>query len=294
MQNLRLGIFSAACVLLMAASASAQAPLTSGDIQRLQDTVYDLSGEMSGLRSRDARLAEEIEPQLDEIREEVIYLKVKLRKEGSVPRSEYTALRDRLETLRTRVRGGVDSRQTAPAPPATQRPSVTSTNAWEIPVGSEFDVRLQARLNSGTAAVEDRIDATTLVDFVRDGRVLVPAGSVMRGVVTSVTPAGRLERRGSVTLLFDRLTVSGRTYSMRGTVTEALESEGIAGETGKIATGGAVGAILGGILGGFKGALAGILIGAGGTVAATEGEDVDLPPGTVLRVRFDSPLVIGQ
>ena len=36
--------------------------------------------------------------------------------------------------------------------------------------------------------------------------------------------------------------------------------------------------------------LAGILIGAGGTVAATPGKDVELPPGTVLRLRFDAPL----
>jgi len=55
-----------------------------------------------------------------------------------------------------------------------------------------------------------------------------------------------------------------------------------------------VGAIIGGILGGFKGALAGILIGGGGTIAATEGKDVELPPGTVLRVRLDSPLILDR
>ena len=55
-----------------------------------------------------------------------------------------------------------------------------------------------------------------------------------------------------------------------------------------------MGAIIGGILGGFKGALAGILIGGGGTIAATEGSDVDLPPGTVLRVRMDAPLDVAQ
>ena len=71
---------------------------------------------------------------------------------------------------------------------------------------------------------------------------------------------------------------------------QALESEGIRGEVGKIGTGAGVGAIIGGIIGGAKGALAGILIGAGGTVAATEGTDLNLPPGTVLRVRLDSPL----
>jgi len=32
-----------------------------------------------------------------------------------------------------------------------------------------------------------------------------------------------------------------------------------------------------------------VLIGGGGTIAATEGKDVTLPPGTILRVRMDSP-----
>ncbi|MBI4486201.1 MAG: hypothetical protein HY655_09345, partial [Acidobacteria bacterium] len=81
-------------------------------------------------------------------------------------------------------------------------------------------------------------------------------------------------------------------YPIRATVTQALESEGIMAEKERIGAGAGVGAIIGGILGGFKGALAGILIGAGGTIAATEGKDVELPPGTALRVRMDAPLVI--
>jgi len=57
-----------------------------------------------------------------------------------------------------------------------------------------------------------------------------------------------------------------------------------------LSRGAGVGAIIGAILGGAKGALAGILIGGGGTIAATEGTDVELPAGTVLRVRMDAPL----
>ena len=49
----------------------------------------------------------------------------------------------------------------------------------------------------------------------------------------------------------------------------------------------AIGAIIGGIIGGAKGALLGVLIGGGGTIAATEGKDVTLPAGTILRVSLD-------
>jgi hypothetical protein len=75
-------------------------------------------------------------------------------------------------------------------------------------------------------------------------------------------------------------------------LTQALESEGIMGEKEKIGIGAGAGAIIGAILGGAKGALAGILIGGGGTIAATEGKDVELPAGTVLRVRLDSALAL--
>jgi hypothetical protein len=155
--------------------------------------------------------------------------------------------------------------------------------------GREIDVRLERELTSDTAQVEDRFEATTVVDMYQGNRVLIPAGSVMRGVVSSVDRASRTDRKGSLTVAFDQVTVRGRDYPMRGTVTQAIESEGIKGEAGKIAAGSAVGAIIGGILGGTKGAVLGVLIGGGGTIAATEGKDVTLPPGTVLRVRFDNP-----
>jgi hypothetical protein len=115
---------------------------------------------------------------------------------------------------------------------------------------------------------------------------------VMRGVVTDVEPATRTNRTARLTVSFDQVTVGGQVYAMRGTVFQAIEGDGLRGETGRIGAGAGVGAILGGLLGGFKGTLAGILVGAGGTIAATEGRQVDLPQGSVLRVRLDSPLLI--
>jgi hypothetical protein len=116
----------------------------------------------------------------------------------------------------------------------------------------------------------------------------------MRGVVSSVNKAGRVERKGSMTVAFDRVTITGKSYPIRATVTQAIESEGIKGEKEKIGIGAGAGAIIGAILGGVKGAVAGVLIGGGGTIAATEGKDVELPSGTVLRVRLDSPLNLAK
>lgn len=305
----------AVALALATAPASAQTTtVTSSDIERLQFAVDDARRDASQLRARNTTLADRLETELDELGEEVIYLKVRLRKERSVPRSEYSDLRDRIDDVRNRARSSTesstsgsypdsrdtgrypDSRDTGRYPDSRSSSSSTSTSTRsapnEIPAGQELDVRLQTELNSGTAQVEDRFEATTIVDLYQDERVLVPAGSVLRGVITSVDPASRTDRKGSLTVSFDQITVNGRSYPIRATVTQALESEGIRGETGRIATGAGVGAIIGGILGGFKGALAGILIGGGGTVVATEGKDVDLPSGTVLRIRFDAPVML--
>jgi hypothetical protein len=288
-----------ALVVAPSRTSSAQMNVTSSDVQRLQDGIYDASRDVTQLRTRDARLATQLESELDDARDEAIYLKVKIRKNEPIARSEYSDLRDRIEDIRSRARGDSTGRYTPPAAVTpSDRPAPagssgrTSASTADVPVGTEFDVRLQKTLNSGTAQVEDRFEATTMVDLMQGDRVLVPAGSVMRGIVSSVTKAGRVERKGSMTVSFDQVTVRGRNYPIRATVTQALESEGIKGEAGRIGTGAGVGAIIGGILGGFKGALAGILIGGGGTIAATEGTDVNLPPGTVLRVSLDSGLNI--
>jgi hypothetical protein len=281
-------IIAAALLVMAPLPALAQAQLTAADIQRLQDNVFDAGSDVSRLRQRDPRLAESLERELDDLRDEVIYLKVKMRKTGAT-RAEYSDLRDRIDQLRSQARG-----EPAPAATSSSRNPVVDDRlrATEIPVGTEFDVLLQSRLNSGTARVEDRFDATTIVPYERNGRLLVPSGSVMRGVVNAVTPASRgVNRKGELTLVFDRFSIDGRTYSVRATVIRALEGEA---DTGRVAAGAGVGAIIGGILGGMRGALAGILIGGGGTVAATEGNEVDLAPGTVLRVRLDAPLDVSQ
>jgi hypothetical protein len=296
---------TALVVTVLAAPAAAQ-NVTQVEIQRLQENIFQAGTDVSQLRSRDASRAATLQTELDDLRDEVVYLKVKLRKERSLARTEYADVRDRIEDLRTRARDDRYNTAAAPAPaavpssprstatPSTANGTGTAANrgALEIPAGTEIDVRLSNVLSSGTAQVEDRFEGTTLVDVNVNGRAAIPAGSVMRGVVTAVEPATRTNRTARMTVSFDQVTVNGRAYPMRGTVTQAIEGEGIKGETARIGTGAGVGAIIGGILGGFKGALAGILIGGGGTIAATEGKEVELPQGSVLRVRVDSPIQI--
>jgi hypothetical protein len=119
--------------------------------------------------------------------------------------------------------------------------------------------------------------------------IVVPAGSLLRGFVSSVKPATKVDRQGSLTLSFDEAVIDQAHLRVRASVVDALDGKTSQDNT-RIGVGAAVGAVLGGILGGGKGALVGVLVGGGGTMASTEGADVDLPVGTVLRIRLDQPL----
>jgi hypothetical protein len=175
---------------------------------------------------------------------------------------------------------------TAPSGPTEANPSEFGV----IPAGQELDVRLQTSLSSETATPEQRFEAVTAVDLTQNGRVMVPAGSTVRGVVSAVEKAGRIERTGRLTLAFDSITVRGREYPMRATATQVFQSGGIREEAGTAGVGGGAGAIIGGILGGVKGAIVGAVIGAGGAIAATDGKDITLPAGSYVRLRVDSPV----
>jgi hypothetical protein len=175
------------------------------------------------------------------------------------------------------------------APPAGPT-EVNTTQRGSIPAGQELDVRLQTALSSETAMPEQRFEALTAADVTQDGQVLIPAGSRVRGVITDVKRPGRIDRVGSLTLSFDQIEVRGRSHPIRAMATQVFESGGIREEAGTAGVGAGAGAVIGGLLGGLKGAVLGAAIGAGGAIAATEGKDVSLPAGSIIRIRMDQPV----
>jgi hypothetical protein len=273
----------AVSIVALAASVRAQAPVAETDLTRLETTAGEIAKQIPALERTDASLAADVKKTLTGLQEDITYLKVKFRREGSVSRAEFGDVRDRLETLRLKAQVPMVTAQPTTADPVDR--------IYTVPVGTLLDVRLQTPLNSGTAKAEQRFEATTILDFTMNNVAVIPAGSIVRGFVSSVRAAGRIDRKGSLTLSFDELRVDNRNYKLRAAVEQALDGK-TAQDTTRIGVGAAVGAIIGGILGGGKGALAGVLIGGGGTIASTEGADVDLPVGTILRLRVDQPLEI--
>lgn len=266
-----------ALALLIPMPLAAQT-VTSAELLRLQDNIAEISKDLTTVRARNPTVANELQTELNNASDDAAYLRVKLRRNEVVSRAEYLELLDRIDNIRAKTRD--EAKPSARIAP----------RAADVPAGTEFDVKLTKALSSATASVEDAFEATTLVDLVSGSRTIVPAGSVMRGTVSAVHRAGRIDRKGSLRLSFDRITIRHTSYVILATVTQTIESEGIRSDAGKIGAGAGVGAVIGGILGGFKGAVAGVLVGGGGVIAATEGSDVELPAGSVLRVKLDSGL----
>lgn len=279
----RTWMMALACVAVLAtAMPRAQfSTVPPDDVSALGRRVDEARAALATARATsgvDASELSRLDTELTDLDEEIVYLRVKARRGERVSDNDRRDVATRLTRVEERLAGAVAS----------------TGSGTEIPVGTEMDVRLQTPLSSKDAKVEQRVDATTVVPLTRQGRTLVPAGAAVRGHVAAVEPATRLDRRGRLVITFTRLTANGDTHDVTLSITQALESDGIKGEAGRIGVGAGVGAVLGGILNGVKGAIAGILIGGGGAVLATEGTDVELPVGTILRVRFDAPLELGR
>src|SRR5438309_2625728 len=158
-----------ALVLGLGRVAAAQSNVTSADVQRLQDDIYDASRDLSQLRSRDTARASQLQSELDDARDEAVYLRVKLRRNEPISRSDYDDLRSRIDTIRSRARGessaGASGSQLPPSerdrdyprtgerdyPRDTSRPAGSvgrTNNPNEVPAGTEFDVRLEKTLSS--------------------------------------------------------------------------------------------------------------------------------------------------
>ena len=137
-----------------------------------------------------------------------------------------------------------------------------------------------------------RIPADADADLLRNGNLNYGRGQPawVEGVVSDVDKATRTDRTGSLTLSFDRMRVNGRQHRIRESATQVFESGGGRDEAPTAGVGAGVGGIVGGIIGGVKGAVLGAAIGAGGAIAATEGKNVDLPAGSIIRIRMDSPV----
>ena len=71
MRCIRRAALTALITIGLAASAAAQGNVTQADIQRLQDNVYQAGTDVTQARTRDAARANQLQAELDDLRDEV-------------------------------------------------------------------------------------------------------------------------------------------------------------------------------------------------------------------------------
>jgi hypothetical protein len=252
------------------------------DLQRLQEDLANLDDELKDLEPGDAK-AEAFRQRAEEIREETIYLKVKMRHQENAGREGTGVLFDEVSELRRSITSLRDDIEGAFG---------RSDREVQIPDGTELLVRLEEPLSSKTARREDRFEATIFRPVRFEGVNAIPAGTRLRGIVRDCEPAQRPSRSGRLELDFDALYLDRARLDLRGRVTSIWQDDDRPDKKEKAGIGAVLGGVLGGILGGRKGAIAGVLIGGTGAVVATKGDDLELPAGTILAVRLEKPLSV--
>lgn len=174
----------------------------------------------------------------------------------------------------------------APTPAPTPEPI-------ELPAGTTLSLVFDATVSSATAQVGDAVTARLGADVKSGEKVLLNAGSEVRGKVVSAKRSGKVKGRAELQVEFDTIEVNGRSYTIDTTsVAETATSD--KGRDAKIIGGAAgAGAIIGGIADGGSGALKGVLIGgAAGTggVLLTRGKDVVFEQSSRHQVKLQKSL----
>lgn len=258
---------------------------TSRDLQRLQDELVTLEDTLRDVPPNHAR-ATEFRDRAEEIRESATYLKVQMRRHQRGRGAGLGASREDVEWVRKDI-------QTLQNDVYTALNLRYSGGEAALREGTEIQVRLDQPLSSATARVEDRVEATVISPVRLDNRVVIPTGTRVRGVVRRAERAERPAKGGSLELTFDTLLFDDNTRTtMSSRVIAVHENLDRSESAQRAGIGAALGAILGSVIGGKKGALVGILVGGTGGLAATKGEDVVMPEGTILSLNLDRPLTV--
>jgi outer membrane lipoprotein SlyB len=180
----------------------------------------------------------------------------------------------------------VDGAAPPPLPPAAKFREFT------VPEGTRLALRLTSPLGSSTSRVNDAVEASLDEPVMVEGLAALPAGSLVRGVVTEAVPSAKVQGRARLSVRFQSVSIGDEAYALSAGLQQTAES-GVASDARTIGIPAAGGAVIGAIIGGKKGAGIGAAVGGGaGTavVLSTTGEEIHLPSGTILSVAIDGAI----
>jgi type IV secretion system protein VirB10 len=251
-----------------------------------QPTELGASADESQINQRELELAEQkrtLEERLEALEA----------REAELKQQERSKPAEAPKITRRPRRGLPEVVQVASRPEPEQR-TVTVT----VPASTGIEVEFLAGLSSEEALAGDPVETFVVNDVMQDGRVVIPAGSVVAGLVTDVQPAKKIGGRARLALDFDTLRLtSGNEVAIRSSV-EFVGKKQTGKDAATIGGSAAGGAILGRVLSGDdkdKGTVLGAVVGAaiGTAVAAKNKTDpVLIDSGEITELLLYEPVVL--
>lgn len=188
-----------------------------------------------------------------------------------------------------------------------QSPTVNTGDVRVVPPGAELELSLSTEIEAGETVEGDEFFGKISKDVVVDGRVVIPRGTVLHGVLIAMEGPKRAGRNGYINTHFDYLvTPDGRKVPIVGdSTTRDSKGKAAAKVVGRAAGYTAVGGVMGTLIalqfGGLAAAAAshgttlagGAAIGGatGLTVAMLKkGKSVLLQPGADMHIKLSEPL----
>lgn len=182
--------------------------------------------------------------------------------------------------------------------PDKSQPQPLKGSVLFIPQGASFDATLQSAITSESIAKSDTITAVLPSDWVYNGSIIAPQGSILYGKITDVENAGLAYKNGTLGFTFNQLLTPKGTKIQLSTNKVVLGVEN-SSRGKKIAANVAVGSLIGlasgamyavltgGDIGGALAIGAGMGAASGGmTAVMSRGENVELKEGANLNIRL--------
>ena len=192
---------------------------------------------------------------------------------------------------------GSESMKTASATSGGASPSGTwfAPKTVTLPAGTVIAVRLESALSTESNSSGEHFRATLATPVSKDGKVVLPAGTGMKGVVASADKGGRVKGTASMSLRLTGVEVKSKTVDLETSAVTFSARTQHGKDAATVGIGSGLGAAIGAIAGGGKGAAIGAIAGAGagtGVVLGTRGEQVQIAPETNMSFTLQQPVTV--
>lgn len=188
-----------------------------------------------------------------------------------------------------------------------QSPTVNTGDLRVVPPGAELEMFLSTEIEAGETVEGDEFFGKISKDVLVDGRVVIPRGTVLHGVLIAMEGPKRAGRNGYINTHFDYLiTPDGRKIPIEGdSTTRDSKGKAAAKVVGRAAGYTAVGGVMGTLMALQFGGLAAAAASHGTTLAGgaaiggatgltiamlKKGKSVMLEPGAEMHVKLGEPL----